>query len=121
VVAGDSFRGLDGVVVYVAHVPADLDVDQVVVVGSDALQVGRQWADGPAQFHHLTFEQIDGLDVGRCQGGEDLLLHGVDVGFDQIGDVEVGVHDMVGDRVHHRVGTQLQVRRRGLQPLAYTG
>ncbi len=51
----------------VAHVAADLGVDQVVVVGADALQIGRQRADGAAQFDDLALEQVDVLDVGlRC-------------------------------------------------------
>ena len=42
---------------------------------------------------------------------EDVLFHRVDVGLDQIGDVEVAVDDVVGDRVHDRVGAQLQRAR----------
>ena len=41
---------------------------------------------------------------------EDVLLHRVDVGLDEIGDVEVGVHHVVGDRVHHRIRTELAIR-----------
>ena len=78
-------------------------------------------ADRAAQLDDLPLEQVDALDVGVRHRREDVLFHRVDVGFDQIGDVEVAVHDVVGDRVHDRVGTEFQERRRGVQPLAHPG
>ncbi len=43
-----------------------------------------------------------------CQRREDVLFHRVDVGLDQVGDVEVAVDHVVGDRVHDRVGAELE-------------
>ena len=53
--------------------------------------------------------------------GEDVLFHRVDVGLDQIGDVEVAVHHMVGDRMHDRVRAQLQGRGGGFESLTHAG
>ena len=52
---------------------------------------------------------------------EDVLFHRVDVGLDQVGDVEVAVDDVVGDRVHDRVRAQLQGRRGRVECLAHPG
>ena len=41
-------------------------------------------------------------------GREDVLFHRVDVDLDQVGDVEIVVDDMVGDRVHDRVGAEFE-------------
>ena len=106
---------------HVAHVSPDLDRDQVVVVGAHSLQRQRQRVDRTAQLDDLPLEQVDALDVGLRQRREDVLFHRVDVGFHQIRDVEVAVHDVIGDRVHDRVGTQLEDRRRGVQLLAHPG
>ena len=54
-------------------------------------------------------------------GREDVLLHRVDVDLDQVGDVEVVVDDVVGDRVHDRVGTQLQQGRGRFELFAHPG
>ena len=46
---------------------------------------------------------------------EDVLFHRVDIDLDQIGDVEVVVDDVVGDRVHDRVGAELEQRGGGFE------
>jgi len=98
------------VVQHVAHIPSDLGVDQVVVLGRKPLQGSRQRADGTAQLDDLRLEQVDAFDVGVRAGREDLLFHRVDIDLDVVGDLQVVVDDMIGDRVHDRVGAQLRDR-----------
>ena len=78
-------------------------------------------ADRPAQLDDFPLEQVDALDVGVLMRREDVLFHRVDVGLDQIGDVEVAVDDMVGDGVHDRVRPELEDGRRGVEALAHPG
>ena len=96
---------------YVAHVAADLFGDQVVVIAAKTLEGEGQRADRAPHLDDLTLEQIDVFDIGGAGGGEDVLLHGVDVRLHQIGHPEVGVDDVVGDRVHHRVRPECAVGR----------
>ncbi len=91
------------------------------MVGADPLQVGGQRRDRAAQLDDLAFEQVDALDVGLASGGEDVLFHGVDVGLDQIGDIEIAVDDVIGDRMHDRVGPERQTGGRRVELLADAG
>src|ERR1700742_3889972 len=73
------------VIQYVAHVSHDLDGNQVVVVGAEALQRDRQRAHSASHLNDLALEHVDGFNVGRRGRREDVLLHRVDVGLDEIG------------------------------------
>ena len=59
------------------------------MVGADPLQRQGQRGDRPAQLDDFALHQVDVLDVGFGLRREDVLLHRVDVGLDEIGDVEV--------------------------------
>jgi hypothetical protein len=81
------------------------------VVGAHPLQRQREGVDRTAKLDDLPLEQVDALDVGLRQRREDVLLRRVDIGFDQVGHIQIAVHDVIGDRMHHRVRTQLHDRR----------
>ena len=74
--------------------------------------------DRPAQLQDLALHHVDLLGVHLRARGEDLALHLVDVVLDGLGDVEVGVHDAVGDGVQHRGRAQLELLGVGLEPAA---
>jgi hypothetical protein len=51
-------------------------------------------------------------DVLGALAGEHRLLEVVDVVLDRVGDLHVGVHEPVADRVRHRPRAERQERRR---------
>ena len=85
------------------------------------LECGRQRVDAPAQFDDLALEQVNRFDVELAARAERHLLDAVDIGLHQAGHLEVVVHHVVGDGVHHRVRPQPQLLGVGVHPLAHLG
>ena len=106
---------------HIAHLAADLLGEQVLMVGDDPAQRLGERGDRPSQLDHLALEQVDRLDGGFARRGERRLLNGVDVGFHRLGHGAVGVDDVVGDRMHHRVGAECELGGFGFQFLADSG
>jgi hypothetical protein len=103
------------VVIDVAEIGTHLRGDQRRVALDQATQRAGQGHHRPAPLDDLPLHQVQLFGADRAARGEHDRLDLVDVALERIGHREVGVHDLVGDRVQHRGRTDGQPVRVGLQ------